>query len=54
MVCYVMLCCVVLCCVVLCCVMDRYTLIGFYFELGINYRDILKSIALLHGIYIGL
>ncbi len=51
---YVMLCYVMLCYVMLCYVMDRDTLIGFYFELGINYRDILESLAVLHGIYISL
>ncbi len=30
--------------------MDRDNLIGIYFELGISYRDILKSLAVLHGI----
>ncbi len=54
MLCYVMLCYVMLSYVILCYVMDRDTLIGFYFELGINYRDILESLAVLHGIYISL
>ncbi len=30
--------------------MDRDTLTGFYFELGMSYRDILKILAALHGI----
>ncbi len=30
--------------------MDRDTLIAFNFELGMSYKDIIKSLAALHGI----
>ncbi len=29
----------------------KETLLGFYFEMGMSYRDILKSLAALHGIF---